>query len=278
MWSILRPISVAILQCLLILKCGICTWVEIISCSCGGKCTTFYWQGIFCVLLQEQEDCFWEIYGKSGNRLPDKTIHKNVEGVFWTMRLKTEIFLSLYKRSKKGDSMYEKWQFQSPENKRMSFYGNILWQWPSNVDGSVNREKFAAPKSFSIFYTQLTTNKSFLPATNVLSQRRTPNSLDFYSLEQANLYWLCGIRKRSGQIWTTSWSKIDSKYLDLKVKVFLDDDNNCSRLDELSRLGEADVNRFLRLRKQLIVAAEKLSRVENLSPVSTPTQSNHRGE
>ena len=65
-----------------------------------------------------------------------------------------------------------------------------------------------------------------------------------------------------------SWSKIDSNYLDIKLKVFKREDKNAEfRLRQNLSMGEADFNRFIRQRNQLVVAADNFLREENLSPV-----------
>ena len=68
-----------------------------------------------------------------------------------------------------------------------------------------------------------------------------------------------------------SWSKNDSNYLDVKLEVFKKDDNKEFRLDQNLTVGEADFNQFMRLRNQLVNAAEKFARQENLTPVLIPT-------
>ena len=55
-----------------------------------------------------------------------------------------------------------------------------------------------------------------------------------------------------------SWSKNDSNYLDVKLKVFRKDDKKEFRLVQNLTMGEADFNQFMRLRNQLVNAAEKL--------------------
>ena len=43
-------------------------------------------------------------------------------------------------------------------------------------------------------------------------------------------------------------------------------------------MAEADFNQFVRLRNQLVFAAESLGREDNLSPVLIPTMSKDKGE
>ena len=69
-----------------------------------------------------------------------------------------------------------------------------------------------------------------------------------------------------------SWSKNDSNYLDIKLKVFKREDKIADFLlrQNLS-MGEADFNQFIRQRDQLVVAADNFLREENLSPVLQST-------
>ena len=68
-----------------------------------------------------------------------------------------------------------------------------------------------------------------------------------------------------------SWSKNDSNYLDVKLKVFRKDDKKEFRLVQNLTMGEADFNQFMRLRSQLVNAAENIAREENLTPVLIAT-------
>ena len=70
-----------------------------------------------------------------------------------------------------------------------------------------------------------------------------------------------------------SWSKNNAEYLNVKLKVFEKDDNKEFRLVQNHTMGEADFNRFMRLRNQLVNAAENFARQENLTPVLIPTMS-----
>ena len=75
-----------------------------------------------------------------------------------------------------------------------------------------------------------------------------------------------------------SWSKNDSNYLDVKLKVFRKDDKKEFRLAQNVTMGEADFNQFMRLRNQLVNAAENFAREENLTPVLIPTMSRDMDE
>ena len=70
-----------------------------------------------------------------------------------------------------------------------------------------------------------------------------------------------------------SWSKNDSNYLDVKLKVFKKDDNKEFRLVQNLTMGEADFNQLMRLRNQLVNAAENVPREENLTTMLIPITS-----
>ena len=74
------------------------------------------------------------------------------------------------------------------------------------------------------------------------------------------------------------WSKIDSNYLDVKLKVFRKDDKKEFRLVQNLTMGEADFKQFMHLRSQLVNAAKKFAREENLTPVLIPTMSRDMDE
>ena len=75
-----------------------------------------------------------------------------------------------------------------------------------------------------------------------------------------------------------SWSKNDSNYLDVKLKVFRKDDKKEFRLAQNLTMGETDFNQFMRLRNQLVNAAENFAREENLTPVLIPRMSRDMDE
>ena len=70
-----------------------------------------------------------------------------------------------------------------------------------------------------------------------------------------------------------SWSKNNSNYLDVKLKVFKKDDNKDFRLVQNLTMAEAKFNQFVRLRNQLVNAAEKFAREQKLTPLLIPTMS-----
>ena len=81
--------------------------------------------------------------------------------------------------------------------------------------------------------------------------------------------------KSSDRFGQFSWTKNDSNYLDIKLKVFKREDKNAEfQLRQSLSMGEPDFNQFDRQRNQLVVAADNFLREKNLSPVlqSTPSK------
>ena len=66
--------------------------------------------------------------------------------------------------------------------------------------------------------------------------------------------------------------------MDIKLKVFRKDDKKEFRLVQNLTMGEADFNQFMRLRNQLVNAADNFAREENLTPVLIPTLSKDMDE
>ena len=75
-----------------------------------------------------------------------------------------------------------------------------------------------------------------------------------------------------------SWSKNDSNYLDVKLKVFRKDEKKEFRLVQNLTMREYDLNQFMRLRYQLVNAGENFAREETLTPVLIPTMSKDMDE
>ena len=70
----------------------------------------------------------------------------------------------------------------------------------------------------------------------------------------------------------TSWSKNNSNYLKIKIKMFKREDKNAEfRLRQNLSMGEAVFNQFIWQRNQLVVAADIFPREQNLSPVPQST-------
>ena len=71
-----------------------------------------------------------------------------------------------------------------------------------------------------------------------------------------------------------SWSKNDSNYLDIQLKVFKREDKNAEfRLRQNLSMAEVDLNQFVRQRNQLVVAADNFRKEQNFSPVLQSTLS-----
>ena len=115
-------------------------------------------------------------------------------------------------------------------------------------------------------------NKSLLSATSIQSHSpmayNTTASLD--KLTCTEYVDFGKSQDRFGQI---SWSKIDSNYLDVKLKLFRKDENKEFRLVQNLTMREANFNRFMRFRNRLVNAAENFAREENSTPVLIPTMS-----
>ena len=80
--------------------------------------------------------------------------------------------------------------------------------------------------------------------------------------------------KISDRLGRFSWTKNDSNYLDIKLKVFKREDKNAEfRLRQNFSKGEADFNQSIRQRNQLVVATDNILREQNLLPVLQSTLS-----
>ena len=106
---------------------------------------------------------------------------------------------------------------------------------------------------------------SLLSTTSILS--RSPMAYDTtasqYKLTCTDYVDFDKCQDRFGR---SSWPQNDSKFLDIKLKVFKREDKNAElRLRQNISMGKADFNQFIRQRNQLVVAADKFLREENLS-------------
>ena len=78
----------------------------------------------------------------------------------------------------------------------------------------------------------------------------------------------------STQIWTIFLDQKDANYLDIKPKVFKREDRNAQfKVRQNFRMGEADLNRFIRQRNQLVVGEDNFLREQTLSLVLQSTLS-----
>ena len=98
-------------------------------------------------------------------------------------------------------------------------------------------------------------NKALLSATSILS--RSPMAYNTTaSLDKLTCTDYVNFGKCQDRFVQFSWSKNDSNYLDVKLKVFKKDDNQEFRLVQNLTMGEADFNQYMRFRNQLVNAAE----------------------
>ena len=120
-------------------------------------------------------------------------------------------------------------------------------------------------------------NKSLLSATSILS-RSTMAYNTTASLDKLTCTDYVDFSKCQDRFGRFSWSKNDSNYLDVKLKIFRKDDKKEFRLVQNLTMGEADFNQFMRLRNQLVNAAENFAREEIFTPVLIPTISKDMDE
>ena len=119
-------------------------------------------------------------------------------------------------------------------------------------------------------------NKSFLSATSILS--RSPMAYNTTaSLNKLICTDYVDFGKYQHRFGPFSWFKNDSNYLDVKLKVFKKDDIKEFQLVQNFTMREAYFNQFMRLRSQLVNAAENIAREENFSPVLIHTMSQKYG-
>ena len=118
-------------------------------------------------------------------------------------------------------------------------------------------------------------NKSLFSATSFLS--RSPMTYNTTaSLEKLTCTDYVDFDKCQDRFGQFFWSKNDSNYLDVKLqtpKKFRKADKKEFRLVQNLTLREADFKQFMRLRNQLVNAAENFASEENLTPVLIPTMS-----
>ena len=120
-------------------------------------------------------------------------------------------------------------------------------------------------------------NKSLLSATSHLS--RSPISYNnTASLDKLTCTDYVDFGNCQDRIRRFSCSKNDSNYFDVKLKVFRRHDNKKFRLVQSLAMGVADFNQFMRMRNQLVNAAENFTKEENLSPLLIPTMSKDMDE
>ena len=129
------------------------------------------------------------------------------------------------------------------------------------------------------FKFQITVQLSFLKINSLLSANsilsRSPMAYNTTaSLDKLTCTDYVDFGKSLDRFGRFSWTKNDSNYLDVKLKVFKREDKNAEfRLNQSLSMGEADFNQFIRQRNQLVVAADSFFREQNLSPALQSTLS-----
>ena len=115
-------------------------------------------------------------------------------------------------------------------------------------------------------------NKSLLSATSIRS--RSPMAYNTTaSLDKLTCTVHVDFGKSQEKFGWFFWSKNDSNYLDVKLKIFMKDDNKQFQLVPNHTIVEADFNQLMRLSAFLVLAAEHFAREKNFSPVLISTLS-----
>ena len=91
------------------------------------------------------------------------------------------------------------------------------------------------------------------------------------SLEKLSFTVYVDFGKCQDRFGLLSWSEIDSNNLNVRLKCFNRDNDSDSHLVQNFTMGDASFNQFLRLRSQLVIAAEGFGTEEILSPVLIST-------
>ena len=172
----------------------------------------------------------------------------------------------MYKPTKKG-KRFHKWKCHVTMIKK----GKNIFIWKYHV--KLARTKAVTYSSQIIVQIPFSKINSRFSATSILScspmAYNTTESLDKLACTDYVNFGKC--QERFGQFY---WSKNDSNYLDIKLKVFKREDENAEfRLRQNFSMVEADLNQFIRQRKQLVVVADNFLREENLSSVLQSTLS-----
>ena len=140
----------------------------------------------------------------------------------------------------------------------------------------VYENRNAAPKSFFNFHSEKQiTSFSHQYSISFISPMayNTTASLDKLTCTDYVDFGKC--QDRLGRF---SWSKNDSNYLDVKLKFSKKNINKEFQVVQNLTTGESNFNQFMRLRHQLVLAAENFARPENLSPVLIPILSRNMDE
>ena len=155
--------------------------------------------------------------------------------------------------------------------------GKNLLIWKSHVTMTKRDAYISNEMQLKIVLLLSFTKKSLLSATSILSPSpmayNTTGSLDKLTCTDYVDFGKC--QDIFGQFFR---SKNDSNYLDVKLKVFRKKDKKEFQLVQILKIVEADFNQFMRLRNQLVNAAENFAKDENLTPMLIPTMSKDMDE
>ena len=152
----------------------------------------------------------------------------------------------------------------------------LIWKSHVTMTGleAYKKQQFLAPKSFSIFHCQ----KLFTSFGYQCAIYLNHGFKHYCLLEKLICTDYVDFGTGEFRFGCFSWSKKDSNYLVVKPKEFKGDDNRDFGLVQNLTMGEGYFKRFIRLRNQMVNAAENLSREENLSPMLIPTMSKDMNE
>ena len=251
-----RSISVATHQCLRIVYCDTCHWVEFKACiRCQKQAVVTYNVKFICV-CSIKETVFLESLQKNWLSLESIQLPSDCWRFFEQRNLKTKLFqffctnfvpkkiFHVTNLKKKKEYLYLEISRDKDQIKKRHL--------TMNKKRKVSKWQLAAPKSVTNFDSQNT--KSRLSAPSVISQR--PNLMSWSN----TAFWDkldCTDYKDLENIKTDLVQKRIQK-LGLKLKVFKKNDNKDFRLIQNPTTGETVCNNFMNLRNQLVIAAGKL--------------------
>ena len=170
---------------------------------------------------------------------------------------KTRLYYFLYKPAEKGKNL-PIWKFHETMTKKDTYICNDMQL--QNHSLTFNHKNKAVLSTTSI------------PCGSPIAHNTTA-SLEKLTCTDYLDFGKC--QDRYGQFF---WSKNDSNYLDVKLKVFKKGDNKEFQLVQNPTMGEADFSQFMNFRNQLVNAAEKFAKEESLTPVLIPTTSKDMDE
>ena len=172
----------------------------------------------------------------------------------------------MYKPTKKG-KMLHTWKRHVTMTKK----GKNILIWKYHV--TLPRTKAVIYSSQIIVQLSFSRINWLLSATSILS--RSPMAYNITeTLDKLACTDYVDFGKCQDRFGRFSWSKNDSNYLEVKVKVFKREDKNADfRLRQNLSKGEADFNQFIRQSNQLVVAAGNFHSDQKLSPILQSTLS-----